>query len=395
MLKKMIEKKNTLIEEMEVITNKAVEETRAFDEIEDARVKEIKKEIEGLEMVIKADEEKRSFEKIEENQEERKDDNEVEEKRSQSEINNEELRSIFTGQVQEVRADAMNTATDSQGGIAVNKVLSQEIIKAIKDRSDVYSFFNGTQIKGGFKIPKKATSGTAEWVDENPTTDPVSTVATLEMIELGQNRLYRESAITKQMVNVEGLDLEGFIKDDVSESMTDAVESAIFNGTGVKQPTGVIAGIKTANKITVATRGTITVEDLKKVKSKIKQAVIGKSKWFMNSETFLLIDLLTDTTGRGLIQPDPTQATGYVLLGLPVVLTDAMATPTDAGAKCLIVLATPNAYHTNTQQAFSLYVYNDSVFTRKGLIGYGADLFMDGKTKDDSQLVGIFNKATA
>lgn len=391
-MKELQEKRNALLTEMEGLVNKAKQETRAFDETETARVEEIKKEIRSIDVTIKAEEEMRSFEVVEYKQEERKGEEEVEEKRSQNEINNEELRSIFNG---ETRADAMNTQTDSQGGIVVNKVLSQEIIKAIKDRSDVYSFFNGTQIKGGFKIPKKATSGAAEWVDENPTTDPVSTVATLDMIELGQNRLYRESAITKQMVNVEGIDLEGFIKDDVSESMTDAVESAIFNGTGVKQPTGVIAGIKTANKITVATRGTITVEELKKAKAKIKQAVVGKAKWFMNSDTFLLIDCLTDSTGRGLIQPDPTQATGYVLLGLPVVLTDAMATPSDAGAKCLVVLATPNAYHTNTQQAFSLYVYTDSVFTRKGLIGYGADMFMDGKTKNDDQLVGIFNKATA
>ncbi|NRT34134.1 HK97 family phage major capsid protein [Clostridium beijerinckii] len=391
-MKELQEKRNTLLTEMEGLVNKAKQETRAFDETETARVEEIKKEIRSIDATIKAEEEMRSFEVVEHKQEERKGEEEVEEKRSQSEINNEELRAILNG---ETRADAMNTQTDSQGGIVVNKVLSQEIIKAIKDRSDVYSFFNGTQIKGGFKIPKKATSGVAEWVDENPTTDPVSTVATLDMIELGQNRLYRESAITKQMVNVEGIDLEGFIKDDVSESMTDAVESAIFNGTGVKQPTGVIAGIKTTNKITVATRGTITVEELKKAKAKIKQAVVGKAKWFMNSDTFLLIDCLTDSTGRGLIQPDPTQATGYVLLGLPVVLTDAMATPSDAGAKCLVVLATPNAYHTNTQQAFSLYVYTDSVFTRKGLIGYGADMFMDGKTKNDDQLVGIFNKATA
>lgn len=391
-MKELQEKRNVLISEMEGLVNKAKEEVRAFDETESARVEEIKKEIAGIDVTIKAEEEMRNFEKVEEKQEERKDDEKVEEKRSQSELNNEELRAIFTG---ETRADAMNTATDSQGGIVVNKVLSQEIIKAIKDRSDVYSFFNGTQIKGGFKIPKKATSGVAEWVDENPTTDPVSTVATLDMIELGQNRLYRESAITKQMVNVEGIDLEGFIKDDISESMTDAVEASIFNGTGVKQPTGVISGIKTANKITVATRGTITVEELKKAKAKIKQAVVGKAKWFMNSETFLVIDCLTDTTGRGLIQPDPTQATGYVLLGLPVVLTDAIATPSDTGAKCLVVLATPNAYHTNTQSAFALYVYTDSVFTRKGLIGYGADMFMDGKTKNDDQLVGVFNKATA
>ena len=38
----------------------------------------------------------------------------------------------------------------------------------------------------------------------------------------------------------------------------------------------------------------------------------------MNSDTFLELDLLKDSMGRSLIQPDPTSETGYVLLGLPV-----------------------------------------------------------------------------
>lgn len=397
-LKKMKEKKNSLLKEMEGITNKAIEEIRSFDETEDLRVKEIKTEIDGIDTVIKVIEERRSFEEIEEDNDKKdEEEDKKEEKRSQSEINNEELKAIFTGQVEERRADstAMNTNVSEEGGFVINSVISQDIIKAIKDRSDVYSFFNGTSIKGNYKIPKKVTDGTAEWVDENPSTDPTANIANLGMVELGQNRLYRESAITQQMVNVEGVNLEGFVIEDVADSMDDAVEDAMFNGDGQKKPTGIISGIKNANKISLATRGEITLAELKKAKSKIKQSVIKNAKWFMNSETFLLIDLLEDKNGRGLLQPDPSQPTGYILLGLPVSLTDALATPNDSGAKCLIVLATPRAYHTNTQESLKIYVYTDSVYTRRGLIGFGADLYMDGKTKDDEQLVGIFNKATA
>lgn len=63
--------------------------------------------------------------------------------------------------------------------------LSKEIIKEIKDRSDVYKFFNGTTVKGNYKIPKKTVNGRAEWVDENPATDPTATIPKLELIELG------------------------------------------------------------------------------------------------------------------------------------------------------------------------------------------------------------------
>lgn len=394
-MKELMEKRNGLLTEMEGLVNKAKQETRAFDETETNRVEEIKKEIRSIDVTIKAEEEMRSFEKVEEKQEAEKDDEKVEEKRSQAEINNEELRAIFTGEKQETRADSMNTKEGNKGGFVVNSELSKEIIKAVKDRSDVYKFFNSTTVKGSLRIPKKTASGKAEWVGENPIVSPISTTPTLDILTLGQNRLYRESAITQQMINTKELDLEAFIKDDISETMTDAVEDAIFNGTGTDQPTGLIGGIKTTNKITVATRGEITVEDLKKAKAKIKQAIVSKAKWFMNSETFLVIDLMKDANGRGLVQPDVTQSTGYTLLGLPVVLTDCMAMPSDTGAKCLVVLATPSAYHTNTQQSVSLYIYDDSTYRRNGLVGFGSDIYLDGKVKDDQQLVGIFNKATA
>ena len=380
------EKRNDLLEEMEGLVNKAKSEVRALTEEEDTRFDEIKKEIESIDKTIEKEEETRSLADKKVIKKEKK-----KEERSQEEINNEELRSIFKEERE--ATPAMNTGTNEEGGYVINTELSKEIIKELKDRSDVYKFFNGTTVKGNYKIPKKTFNGKAEWMDENPDKDPSSSIPKLELIELGQNRLYRESAITKCMVNVEELDLQGFIKDDIADSMTDAVEDAIFNGDGKKKPTGVISGIKKKNQISLTGRNVFTLDALKKAKAKLKQAVVKKAKWFMNSDTFLELDLLKDGMGRSLIQPDPTSETGYVLLGPPVVLTDALKSPEDAGANCLIVLATPAAYHTNTQSQLALYVYTDSAYTRKGLIGYGADLYMDGKPKDDQQVAGIYNVA--
>lgn len=373
----LLEQRNNLLDEMDSILNKVKEETRALTDEESTRFETIKADIAKIDKTLKAEEEARAFDKKENKNEE--------EKRTQDEIINEELRCIFE------KREAMNTKTGAEGGVVVNEELVKEIIKALKDRSDVYKFFNGTTIKGTVKIPKKTKEGKAEWVDENPSTDPQATIPNLELIELGQNRLYRESAITQQMLNTEELDLKSFIIDDISDTMIDAIEAAIFNGTGTKQPTGVISGI--TKKINLASRGAITFEDLKKCKAKLKKAAWKTSKWFMHSDTLLELDLLKDGQGRPLLQPDLTQATGYTILGIPVEVTDAMPTLAETGAKCVIVLATPNAYHTNTQKSMAMYVYDDSAFKRRGLVGYAADLYMDGKTKNEDQLAGIFNKS--
>ncbi|SFC14964.1 phage major capsid protein [Clostridium uliginosum] len=403
-MKELQEKRNALITEMEGLVNKAKQETRAFDETELARVDEIKKEIKGIDVTIKAEEEMRSFEKVEDKQEERKDNDKVEEKRSQNEIDNEELRAIFTGEIkpikpikQETRADAMNTQIDNKGGIVVNKELTGEIIKQLVDRSDVMKFFNNTSIAGSCRIPKKAGSGTATWEDEQlkPNPDSKSTTPTLDILELGQNRLYRESALTQQMLNTQEIDLKAFVLDDISETMDDAIEDAIFNGDGVKKPTGLIAGIKVANKISLATRATISFDDIKKCKGKLKREAQKGASWFMAQDTFTALDLIKDAEGRYILQPDITGASGYTMLGLPIVITDAIPTMDVTGAKTVIVLANPKAYHTNIQKTLALYVYDDSTYKRAGLVGYGSDIYLDGKVKDDQMVACIVNKATA
>lgn len=290
--------------------------------------------------------------------------------------------------------EAKNVITTAGGGAAVVfKSLSKKIIGLLKDRSSAYGFFEQTTIPGVARIPVQATSGTAVWTAEN--TDPAATTEpTLTVIELGQNRLYKESALTQQMLNVEDLDLEAFLAQDISDATGDAVELGIFQGagSGSNQPTGMIANVPSDNKVDLAVRGTLTFEDFKKAKAKMKKSQWGKAKWFMNSDVLLTLDLLKDSTGRPLLQPDLTAATGYTILGIPVETTDAMPSIATVGAACLAILATPDAYHVNIQKDIALYVYKDSAFTRKGLVGYAADLYLDAKPKNTQNLIGVFNK---
>jgi len=373
------EQRNVLLDEMDGILKKAKEETRAFAEEESTRFEAIKVEVAAIDKTLKAEEEARSFEKKEEK---------TEETRTAEEIDNEELRSIFEQRI------AVNTITSAEGGIVVNKVLTGAIIKEIKDRSNVLSFFNSTSIPGTLRIPKKASSGTASWEDEQLVSDPTSkaTIATLEMLELGQKRLYRESALTQQMINVEELDLRSFIIDDISETMTDALELSIFQGDGVKRPTGILASVPVGNKVTVTTRSILDLDFFKKCKAKLKKAAQKQAKWFMQADTLLLVDLLKDADGRPLLQPDLTKESDYTILGLPVEITDAMPTLTDTGAKTLVLLAGPQAYHTNMQKSLALYIYDDSAYKRAGLIGYGSDIYIDGMAKDTQYCASIVNK---
>lgn len=375
--KELEERRNDLIADMEAIVNKADEETRALNAEEVQKYNDLKKEIDEIDETLKIKEEARTL--VTRKTKEKKD--KKKEERTAEEIQEEELRT------------ALNTGTTNQGGVAVGETLSKDIIKELKDRSAVYSFFDATSVKGDYKILKKASSGQASWLQEGttPDTSDKATTPTLESIILKQHRLYRESAITQQMLNSQEVNLTAFLKEDIAESMVDAIENAIFNGTGTNQPTGLIKGI--TKKHTLAVRGELGVDDLKKAKAKIKKSGLKKAKWFMHSDTLLAIDLLKDADGRPLLQPDLTKDSDYTLLGLPVEVSDALPTLETAGASCVIILANKGAYHTNTQKQIVINTYDDSTYKRAGLVGYGSDVYMDGKTKNTDVVAGIFNKS--
>ena len=372
------ERRNDLIADMEAIVNKADEETRALSTEEVEKYNNLKQEIAEIDETLKIKEEARTLvtRKTKEQKDKRK------EERTAEEIQEEEIRT------------ALNAGTSNKGGLVVGETLSKDIIKELKDRSSVYSFFDNTTVKGKYKLAKKASSGKAQWVAEGTNPDPnsKSTTPTLGSIILEQHRLYRESAITQQMLNSQEVNLTAFLKEDIAESMVDAIEEAIFKGTGSDQPTGLIQGI--TKKHTLETRGKIGIDDLKKAKAKIKKSGLKKAKWFMHSDTLLELDLLKDADGRPLLQPDLTKESDYTLLGLPVDCSDTLDTLETSGENCVIILANKGAYHTNTQKQIVINTYDDSTYKRAGLIGYGSDVYMDGKTKNPDVVAGIFNPAS-
>lgn len=372
------ERRNDLIADMEAMVNKADEETRALSADEVQKYNDLKKEIDEIDETLKIKEEARTLATRKSKEKEKK----KKEERTVEEIQEEEIRT------------ALNAGTSNKGGLVVGETLSKDIIKELKDRSTVYAFFDNTNVKGKYKLIKKTSSGQAEWVPEGTTPDPNSkaTTPTLGSITLDQYRLYRESAITQQMLNSQEINLTTFLKEDIAESMVDEIEAAIFNGTGTNQPTGLVKGITKKHKLAV--RGEIGVDDLKKAKAKIKKSGLKKAKWFMHSDTLLVLDLLKDADGRPLLQPDLTKDSDYTLLGLPVECSDALPTLEKSGENCLIILANKGAYHTNTQKQIVINTYDDSAYKRAGLIGYGSDVYMDGITKNPDLVAGIFNPAS-
>lgn len=285
----------------------------------------------------------------------------------------------------------LGTGTESAGGVAVGTTLSKEIIRTLKERANAYSFFDSRVGSGNFEIIIVSGETPAEWVSEgsNPsgTADPKT-----DKLVLKQHRLYKEIEITQQLVNSSPAEFVQTIVDIVVDALKDTLETAIFTGTGTNQPKGLTVGVKAGRKVTLATKGVITLGDLKKAKYKISQNDWGNCSWFMDATTLLEIDSLVDGNGRPLLQQDPTKATGNLILGIKVNVTNGMPAVGTA-SKAIIALAHKSSYQTNTQKVIALDVYNDSAYKKKGVVGIASNIYVDGNVKNENKVAVIVNPA--
>lgn len=194
---------------------------------------------------------------------------------------------------------------------------------------------NGSPVR----IPKLVSMTVPSWVGENTLIPEVdadfgevtllpSTMKSVKSLTRFSNELARQSVIA----------LDAALRDrmvrDVADKLDTAfIASAVVNGT---EPTGLLSYPGT-QQITAV--GTVALDDLHDAEGLALAANVDPSRlrWFMRSGTFVELRKLKDTSGRYLIQPDPTEAGAYRLLGHAVTVTnripiDTVPTPDTTAA---------------------------------------------------------------
>ena len=125
--KQLIEKRNSLIEEMEKMVEACETETRAFNEDENKRYEEITKELNDLDATLKAADEldeKRSYQPIEK----------PNETKDRAELEERAFESYIRGTLDlETRADVNLTKSDN--GAVIPSSIANKIIEKVKEMS--------------------------------------------------------------------------------------------------------------------------------------------------------------------------------------------------------------------------------------------------------------------
>lgn len=300
------EKRNVLVEEMESILNKTKEETRAFSDEEQTRFEAIKKEIEGIDKTILADEEMRGFEA----------------KKSAKKSTEEEQRAIneknFLDYIRTGQVRALGV-TDN-GAAIIPTEIAKSIVEKVKELSPIYRMATKFNVSGDLQFPVEDTSTgkiTAAYVDD--LTELVEGTGKFTSIKLQSHIVGALAKISKSLINRSGFDLLAYTVRKIAEAIAEFLEKELITGNAGKMK-GLVT---TTNTITALAATAITADELIELQLSVPEALKKTPAWIMHKDTFKAVRKLKyAATGEYLMIKDPTQKATWMLLGEPVYISE-------------------------------------------------------------------------
>ena len=388
-MKKLYEKKNSLLNEMEDILNKAKEETRSFTEEEKSRVEEIKSEIRGLEQVIANEEELRSFDKSNITRATGNSEKTTEE-RQQEEVEKEERQFIDAVATGEIR----NLTAGNNGGI-IPVTIASDIIDTVKELCPLLDHADIYHVAGELRLPKfKATSSNAGGVATpiaasyvNEFTELTESTAQFETINLTNQIIGVLVKMSKSLLNRANFDVRSFIVNKVAKTIVEFLEKEMLIANAGK----IQGAINTTNEVVAANQDKLDTTDLVDVQMAVPSAYQKNCMWIMHKDILKALRKLKTADGQFILNADVTAPFGYTILGKPVYLSDKKKKNIAAGKNVMLYMDA-SGYAVKMTKSMEIQMLMEKYATQYA-VGICAYVEIDAKIADENKIVRLKMKS--
>lgn len=381
-LKKLLEKRQSLMAELDKLFSDAEKEERALTDDEQTRYDSLKAEIEKIDNTIESFQQSRKLTKdivTHQTEEENK-----EELEYRSFVN------YIRGKVEE-RDDA-NMTKGQNGGAVIKTSIVNKIIDKVKERSPIYELATKYFTKGNIQIPycaddENETGITVTYADEFEELE--SSATSLKSITLGSFLAGVLTKISKSLLNNSDLDLFSYVIDKMSESIALWLEKELLFGTEDKI-TGLDAGI--TQTVTAASATAIKADELIDVQDEIPDIYQGSCVWIMNRKTRNAIRKLKDNDGNYLLNRDMSSKWNYTLLGKDIYTSSNMPAP--AAGKTVIFYGDMSGLAIRITENMELQILREKYATQHaiGIVGW---MELDSKVENAQKLSKLVMKTSA
>lgn len=393
MFKKLLElrqQKATIEAEMRSILVKADEEKRSTNEAEGAKFDELRSQADGLAKEIAR------YEAI--TDEQRNQQGKAVET-AQADTTNADLRHwIKTG---ELRSLATNTNSGADGGYSVIPQLDKQVMTRLTDDSVMRQIANVVKLTEGKEWKKLVSAGGAavNHIGEGEQRTETATPK-LNEVTIAVHNIYAYPKTTQEILDFGGVDILGWLTDEISESFVETEETDLTNGTGTKQAKGFLTYPRTTQNDKARPFGTLQKMEVQPAKlsadtlidllfslhSKYRKNAV----WVMNSQTAATLQKLKNGNGDYIWRDGLQVGSPATLLGLPVYYLETM--PDATGTNAFLAVGDFKRGYTIVDHATGTRTKPDAI-TEPGFYKVHTDKYLGGGVVDSNAIKVLEAKA--
>ena len=242
----------------------------------------------------------------------------------------------------------MSVAVSSDGGFMVQQTFVKSLMESIMQKSTAISritMFPIGEGSNGIVMPALAETSRADgsrfggarayWSSEGATA--AASKPKIREVTLKLEKLLAFAYMTEELMR-DASAMEAFVRKIYSDEMAFKLDDAIFNGTGVGQPLGILTGpaLISITKESGQAADTVVWQNIVKMWSRLAPSAQTRATWFINQEVQPELMTMSQAVGTGgvpvFLPAGGASASPYMtLMGRPVVPVEQLPKLGDAG----------------------------------------------------------------
>jgi HK97 family phage major capsid protein len=362
--KQLNEERYDLLDKMENMLDTATSEKRAFQSKELRQIESIKERINEIdrELQLESRGEMKMVKDI-----------------ATNEVLEKEVRQFL----ELVRTGENRDLASANNGSVIPKLVASKIVEKVLEISPLIAEATRYEVSSDLNLPiYDYTAHTTAFIQEF--TAITESGGTFTHVALTNHIVGTLTKIGKSLIHRGDIDVLGFIISACAKSVAKFVENEIILDTNNKFASTLKDGVTQSYQ--TATTLVIAPEELVKLKNKIPSAMLPNAKWLMHKDTLAYLHGLKTTTGEFVFGNDLSQASGNMILGHEVMLSDAM--PVNAVGARIIYFGDFKEGLAIKIGAQSADIYKE-LYAKEYAIGVGHFMELDASASHNVQALAV------
>lgn len=276
---------------------------------------------------------------------------------------------------------AQSTGVESEGGALVPTTFSGVLLEAMAEYGGVRSVATVQQTASGEPIQWPTVDETAvlgEWLAENG--DVSDQDVAFGTISIGAHLASSKGvAVPFALLQDSGIsNMEGMLNGLLAARLSRLTNAAYTVGDGNGKPTGIVPGAALGHTTAAGLVDSFTYDDLIELEHSVDPVYRRDGSWMFHDTALKAAKKMKDGDSRPIWLPGVTSEAPAEILNYGYTVNQDMAEP--AANTDSILFGDMSKYMIRDVMNVTLFRFTDSVYTRKGQVGFLAMLRTDGKT---------------